>query len=187
MQADDDKVVFEGEDANAGYASPALDLIAAGFLLALSFAVLTASVLLPVPGGLTTAPGLLPFMTAASLGVMSVLLGISARRRQRDGVPMWDPGDRNSSEDRRSIIIVAAVAIYIAGLQVLAFQYYFSLAGIPMVLSAFEPVTIIALAAIMHIFWGGPLWITALVAAGWTMTLSVVFQKIFNIPLPGGF
>jgi len=187
MQAGDDKVVFEGEDGNAGYASPALDLIATGFLLALSVAVLVASLRLPVPGGLATAPGLLPFMTALSLAGMAVLLGISALARRRDGTPMWEATGRDSSEDGRSIIIVVAVAIYIAGLQGLAFQYYFNIGSVPMVLSAFEPVTIVALSAIIHIFWRGPLWITALVSTGWTLTLSLVFQKVFNIPLPGGF
>lgn len=100
---------------------------------------------------------------------------------------MWDAEGRDGRDDVRSVIIVVAVGIYIAGLQWLAFQYYFNIGSIPMILSAFEPVTIIALAAIIHIFWRGPLWITALVSVGWTLTLSLVFQKIFNIPLPGGF
>ena len=98
--AGDDKVVFEGEDGKAGYASPALDLIATGFLLALSALVLIASWRLPVPGGFVTAPGLLPFLTAGSLAMMSVLLGISALVRRRDGAPLWDEGARDSSEDR---------------------------------------------------------------------------------------
>ena len=84
-------------------------------------------------------------------------------------------------------MLVIAVAIYVAGLQGLAFQYYFNIGTVPMVLSAFEPVTTIALAAIIHIFWRGPLWITALVSLSWTLTLSVIFQKLFNVPLPGGF
>jgi hypothetical protein len=186
-QAGDNKVVFEGEDANAGYASPALDLIASAFLLALSGVVLVASLQLPVPGGVSTAPGLLPFLTAASLAIMAVLLGISALVRRREGAQMWDDSTRDHSEEKRAIVIVIAVGLYVAGLQTLAFQYFFTLGSVPMVLSAFEPVTTIALAAIIHIFWRGPLWITALVSLGWTLTLSVIFQKVFNVPLPGGF
>jgi hypothetical protein len=179
--------VFEGEDGNAGYASPALDLIATAFLLALSALVLVASLRLPVPGGLATAPGLLPFFTAGSLAIMAVLLGISAMVRRRDGAPMWDDEVRDRSEDMHAIVLVIAVAIYIGVLHTLPFQYYFNIGTIPMVLSAFEPATTVALAAIIHVFWRGPLWITALVSAGWTLTLSIVFQKVFNIPLPGGF
>jgi hypothetical protein len=185
--AGDDKIVFEGEDGNAGYASPALDLIATAFLLALSVLVLVASWRLPVPGGLVTAPGLLPFLTAGSLAMMAVLLGISAVVRRRDGTPLWDVAERNSGEDRSALVLVSCVAVYIGALQVLAFQYYFNIGSVPMVLSAFEPVSIVALASIIHIFWRGPLWITALISVGWTLALSLVFQKLFNIPLPGGF
>lgn len=186
-EAGNTKVVFEGEDGNAGYASPALDLIATAFLLALSALVLVASLRLPVPGGLVTAPGLLPFLTAGSLAIMAVLLGISAVVRHRDGVQLWDQGTREHGETGRALTLVIAVAIYIAALQGLAFQYYFNIGSVPMVLSAFEPVTIVALATIIHIFWRGPLWITALISVGWSLTLSLVFQKAFNIPLPGGF
>ncbi|AKS45367.1 Tripartite tricarboxylate transporter TctB family protein [Octadecabacter temperatus] len=186
-QADNNQVVFEGEDGNAGYASPALDLIATAFLLGLSVLVLVASWRLPVPGTWTTAPGLLPFLTAGSLAIMAVLLGISAIVRRRDGTPLWDETSRDRSEDARAIVLVVAVAVYVGALQGLAFQYYFDIGSIPMVLSAFEPVTIIALSAIIHIFWRGPLWITSLVSIGWTLTLSLVFQKVFSIPLPGGF
>lgn len=186
-QAGNEKVVFEGEDENAGYASPALDLIATAFLIALSILVLIASVRLPVPSGLETAPGLLPFITAGSLAVMAVLLGISAIVRRRDGAPMWDASTSDRGESTRTVILVVAVAVYLAALQGLAFQYYFSIGSVPVVLSAFEPVTVIALAAIIHIFWHGPLWITALVSLGWTLALSAIFQKVFNLPLPGGF
>lgn len=186
-QAESDKVVFEGEDGNAGYASPALDLIATAVLLAISVLVLVASYLLPIPGDLTTAPGLLPFLTAGSLGVMAVLLGLSAVSRRKGGVALWSDNARDKVEDRRTMALAVAVGVYIAGLQFLAFQYYFKIGEIPMVLSAFEPVTTISLAATIHIFWRGPLWITVLISLGWTLALSLVFQKLFTIPLPGGF
>lgn len=186
-KADNSNVVFEGEDANAGYASPALDLIATTFLLSLSVLALIASWRLPVPGGFATAPGLLPFLTAGSLAGMAVLLGISAIVRRRDGAPLWETSTTDPDEAIRAVVLVFAVALYIGALQVLAFQYYFNIGAVPMVLSAFEPVTIVALSAIIHIFWRGPLWITALISVGWTLTLSLVFQKAFNIPLPGGF
>lgn len=180
-------VKFEGEEAGAGHAAPGLDLVAAAFLIALSVLVMVASVMLPVPGGVRTAPGLLPFLTAASLGVMAVLLGISALSRRRAGV-VSDPAEaRDNAEDRRALMLALTVALYIAALQMLAFQVFFSVAGVAFVLSAFEPVTIIALAAIIHVSWRGPLWITALISAGWALALSLVFQKLFSIPLPGGF
>jgi len=115
------------------------------------------------------------------------MLGLSALNRRRAGA-VTDPADaRDNSEDRRVALLALTVALYIAALQVLAFQVYFSIVGVPFVFSAFEPVTIIALATIIHVSWRGPLWITVMVSTGWTLALSVVFQKLFLIPLPGGF
>ncbi len=182
-----DQITFEGEEAEAGHAAPTLDLIASGFLIALSVIVMIASIMLPVPGGLRTAPGLLPFLTAASLGVMAILLAISALNRRRAGA-LTAPADADErSENRRIALLAFTIALYIAALQVLSFQLFFSVAGVSFVLSAFEPVTTIALASIIHVSWRGPLWITALISVGWALALSVVFQKVFLIPLPGGF
>jgi hypothetical protein len=182
-----DQVKFEGEEANAGRAAPGLDLAATGFLVGLSVLVMVASLALPVPGELRTAPGLLPFLTGASLLVMAVMLGLSAWNRRKAGITM-DPSEaRDGAEDRRTLLLAGAVGLYILALQVLAFQVFFSVAGVPYVLSAFEPLTILALAAIIHVFWRGPLWITVLVSTGWTLALSLTFQKLFQIPMPGGF
>lgn len=181
------EIKFEGEEAGAGHAAPGLDLIAAAFLIGLSIVVMIASLSLPVPGSLHTAPGLLPFLTAASLLGMAIVLGLSAWNRRKAGVVM-DPADaRDPVQDRRTFYLAAAVGLYILSLQMLAFQSHHAVAGIDLVLTAFEPVTIIALAAIIHIFWRGPFWITVLVSVGWTLTLSLVFQKLFKIPLPGSF
>lgn len=182
-----EQVKFEGEEAGSGHASPKLDLLASGFLIVLSAVVLVASIRLPVPGGIRTAPGLLPFLTAGSLGAMSIMLGASAWSRHRAGVVMAPEDARDALSDRRALMLAGAVFVYIAAMQTLAFQLYFKVFGVDYVLSAFEPVTIIALTAIIHAAWRGPLWITALVSAVWALTLSLVFQKLFQIPLPGGF
>lgn len=177
---------FEGEEDGSGYASPALDLIASAFLIVLSVVIMAASMTLPVPGDLTTAPGLLPFLVAASLLLMALGLAATAIRRRRGGAGGLLLG-RDRDTDRKTLQLAAAVALYIAALQSLAFRYDIVLAGFRHTISAFEPVTIIALVAIIHLAWRGPLWITVLIAIGWTLTLSLVFQHIFVIPLPGGF
>ena len=180
-------VEFEGEEAGAGFASPGLDLFASGFLLVLSAVVIAASIALPVPGNWTTAPGLLPLLTGASLGMMAILLGVSAWNRRRAGIAGNPYEARSGEADKRAAVLAGTIAVYIAALQFLAFQVFFNAFGAPFVLSAFEPVTIIALATIIHVSWRGPLWITVLISASWTLTLSLVFQKVFSIPLPGGF
>lgn len=186
-KAPTETVKFEGEEAGSGYASPMLDLIASGFVIGLTIVVMIASWQLKVPGGLATAPGLLPFLTAASLCIMALVLASTALQRHRAGVRAAPDEARDPAQDRRTLALAITVAIYIACLQYLAFQLGFNVGGAHFILSAFEPVTIVALAAIIHMSWRGPLWITVLVSTSWTLILSLVFQKMFNIPLPGGF
>lgn len=184
---DHPEVKFEGEEAGAGFASPTLDLIASAALIALAIVVMAASVALPMPGAIHTAPGLLPFIVAASLLLMALGLGASALARRRAGVHLPAFAGRDLSTDLRSLLLACAVAIYIAALQTLAFQYNFKLSGTSLRLSAFEPVTILALSTIIHLSWRGPLWTTVAVTVGWTVILSLVFQLVFRIPLPGTF
>ena len=184
---DQPDVKFEGEEAGAGFASPTLDLIASAVLIAISLAMMAASAALPIPGAITTAPGLLPFIVAASLLLMALGLGASALARRRSGIHIPAFADRDLGTDLRSLLLAVAVAVYIAALQFLAFQYIFSVFGTTLRLTAFEPATIVALAAIIHVSWRGPIWITVAVCVTWTLILSLVFQLIFRIPLPGSF
>jgi len=177
---------FEGEDPSAGYASPSLDLIASVFLIVLSIVIMAASMALPVPGDWTTAPGLLPFLVAASLLLMALGLAATAMKRRQAGYGKLSQ-TRNLETDRRTFHLAIAVAIYIAALQLLAFRQDVVIAGFRHVISAFEPMTIVALVTIIHLAWRGPIWITLSIAIGWTLILSLVFQHIFIIPLPGGF
>ncbi len=184
---DQPEVKFEGEDANAGFASPTLDLIASAALIAIAVIVMIASFRLPMPGDIHTAPGLLPFLVAASLLLMALGLGASALARRKTGVRLAAFADRDLQTDTRSLLLAIAVAIYIAALQFLAFQQNYNVFGTNLRLTAFEPVTIIALAAIIHASWRGPIWITTVISISWTLILSLVFQLVFRIPLPGSF
>ncbi|RMF39532.1 MAG: hypothetical protein D6754_05205 [Alphaproteobacteria bacterium] len=183
----EDGLHFAGEEIGAGYASPVLDLVAAGFLIVLSVTVMIASLALPMPGGIRTAPGLLPFLTAASLLAMALFLGATALRRHRAGETPAPGAARDRSESVRTVVLVVMIGVYIGALQVLAFQLPLTIGGVYFNLTAFEPATIIALSVIIQFFWRGPLWITTGISLGWTLFLSVVFQKVFVIPLPGGF
>ncbi len=181
------EIKFEGEEADAGFASPTLDLIAALALIVIAVAMMVASLRLPMPGAIHTAPGLLPFLVAASLLLMALGLAASALARRRAGIRLPAFAGRDLSTDLRSIALAVAVAIYIATLQVMAFQKGFSVFGTHLRLSAFEPATILALSTIIHLSWRGPLWVTVAVSVTWTLILSLVFQIVFRIPLPGSF
>jgi len=211
-----ESVKFEGEEAGAGYAAPHLDLIAAGFLVCLALIVMVASFKLPVPGAILTAPGLLPFLTAASLLLMALFLGATAINRRRNlkefattpndtvnvnvaasdlvtsdiastDIAPADIAPADKGEQVRTFLLIAVVGVYIASLQLLAFQHNINIGSWHFSVSAFEPVTIITLVVIIQSAWRGPLWITTLLSIIWTLLLSVVFQKAFVIPLPGSF
>lgn len=184
---DNPEVKFEGEDANAGFASPALDLIASAALIAIAVAIMVASWRLPMPGAIHTAPGLLPFIISATLLLMALGLGASALSRRRLGVHLPVFADRDAMTDLRSLFLAGAVAVYIAALQVLAFQQNYAVLGMNLKLTAFEPATIVTLCTIIHLSWRGPIWITFAVSVAWTVILSLVFQLVFRIPLPGSF
>ncbi|MBT8418080.1 MAG: tripartite tricarboxylate transporter TctB family protein [Silicimonas sp.] len=181
------EVKFEGEEAGAGFASPTLDLIASVILIAMAIAMMAASIALPMPGAIHTAPGLLPFIVAASLLLMALGLGGSAIARRRSGVHSPIFADRDISTDLRSLLLAGAIAVYISALQLMAFQQHISVFGTSLRLSAFEPATIVTLCTIIHLSWRGPIWITATISITWTIILSLVFQLVFRIPLPGSF
>ncbi len=176
--------IFEGEEAGAGYANPMLDMIASAVLLIIAAAFMAGSLALPVPGSVTTAPGLLPFLTAASMALMAIGLAVSAFQRQRRlGHTM--PIERDVPTERRTLALAVSVLIYICALQFLSFRQDFVIGSFRFVLSAFEPVTILVLVALMQIFWRGALWKSLVIAVVWTLFLSLVFRNIFHVPLPG--
>lgn len=173
---------FRGEDESAGSASPALDLAAAAFLCALGLLFAGLSLALPVPDALLSAPGLLPFLTSASMAVMAILLGLSAwQRRNGDTYPAF----HWSSETARRLAASVAICIYLASLQVLDAEGFIEVFGTQVPLGSFEPSTIILLAALLRLFWTQKLAAVVAVSTVWTLCLSIAFRGLFGIPLPG--
>jgi Tripartite tricarboxylate transporter TctB family len=170
-------------EQRSGQAPPVLDLIAAAFLVALSVLVMIGAARMEVPDALATAPGLLPFLTAASLGVMALALGWQALRR-RPG-PADEGAAPDTAELRRTLILAAIIGCYLVALEVLSFEY--ALLGGPqrLLLGSFELVSTIVLTTLLAMFWGRPLIACLAVSAGWILALSAVFRYVFKLPLPG--
>jgi hypothetical protein len=171
------------EDANAGLATPTMDLLAAGLLIATALWFIVESLRLPVPGDVITAPGLLPFLTAASLLIMALMLGAGAlaRRRAAGGIgggfvlppDMW-----------RTFGLGAILTVYIAALQFLPTSTAFEVFGLRIVIGAFEVSSLLALTAILRIFWQQPLMTCLGVMLAWVAFLSIVFRTVFHVQLP---
>lgn len=177
---------FVGEDARAGRASPVLDLIASAFLIVFAAWVMFESLSFKVPDTLATAPGLLPFLTAASMGAMAAVLALGAWRRYRAG----EKGEEASkSEDvgdpARTAGLIAIIIAYLLGLEYLAFEYQFRFLGMWLTLGAFELVSTIVLTVILFFFWRKALWMCFAVALVWILLLAGAFRYVFTIPLPG--
>jgi hypothetical protein len=171
------------EDPNAGLATPVMDLIAAGVFAAIAIWIGIESLRLPSPAELFTAPGLLPFLTAGSLLVMAILLGLSAIRRRRAG-PVEGPAIELPADFRRSMLLGAILVVYIAALQYLPVAYAFPLGPFHMRIGSFEVASVLVLTTILFVFWRRVLWINLAIAFGWTAFLSVVFRLIFELRLP---
>ena len=174
---------FSGEDENAGFASPVQDLIAVGFLILLSLWVMIESVRLDNPGSLTTAPGLLPFLTAGSLAVMALGLGSMALKRHRNNISEVPPED--TPELMRTLMLFGLIGAYLGCLQLIGFEYHLQIGGMRLGYGAFEVLTIIALTIILSIFWRQALWACLTVSFVWITFLAGVFRYVFTLPLPG--
>lgn len=174
------------EDPDAGLATPLMDLVASGVLIALAVFFIVESLRLPAPGGLLTAPGLLPFLTSATLLVMALMLGTNALARRRAGAAGARIADGLDlpPDFVRSMGLGAILIIYVTAMQYLPVEIVFHLFGLRFVIGAFEVASVIAITAILRIFWQQPLWACLAVTAGWIAFLSIVFRMIFIVPLP---
>ena len=171
------------EDPNAGLAAPIMDLMAAGVIAVIALWMLAESLRLSVPGAITTAPGLLPFITSASLLIMAVILGANAlvRRRVADA-----KSDRIElpADFRRTLFLGAILVVYLLGLQFLPVEAAITIASVRFVIGAFEVATLVVLTAILRFYWQAALWACFAVTFGWIALLSVMFRIVFQVPLP---
>ena len=174
---------FSGEDENAGFASPSQDLVAAAVLALLSLWVMIESVRLDNPGSLPTAPGLLPFLTAASLCAMAAYLASMAIRRHRNRIATVLLDEK--PDHLRTLVLVGFIGAYLICIQLVNFDYTFLLGGMRLGYGAFEILTTIALTTILSVFWRQALWACLAVSIVWVTLLAGAFRYVFTIPLPG--
>jgi hypothetical protein len=171
------------EDPNAGLATPIMDLAAAGVIAAIALFIVVESLRLPVPGGVITAPGLLPFLTSASLLIMALLLGANAVKRRQ----MIDhAADRFEipPDFMRSLGLGGIIVVYVAALQFAPINTAITIGSLRFAIGAFEAVSMVAITGILRIYWRRPLWVCLAVTFGWIAFLSIAFRMVFETPLP---
>jgi hypothetical protein len=186
--ADGDKAAEEpqrvlSEEANAGYATPIMDMIAAGVIAAIALIMAVQSLRLPMPGGLITAPGLLPFLTSASLLIMAIILGFGALDRRRT-LPRALDRIEVPSDFARSMTLGGLVILYVLALQFVPVRTSVTVGSLRFVIGAFETVSVVAITGLLRLYWRARLWACLSVAVLWIAFLSVTFRIVFQTPLP---
>jgi hypothetical protein len=171
------------DDANSGIAAPVMDLASAGVIAAIAVFMAIESLRLPVPGGIITAPGLLPFLTSASLLIMALILGYTAVVRRRTTPRALDRFEV-PSDVMRSLTLGGLVILYVLALQFVPVRTSFDVGSLHFVIGAFETVSVVAITGLLRIYWRARLWACLTVALFWIAFLSVTFRMIFQTPLP---
>ncbi len=176
----------EGEDPSTAN----MNMGAALFLCVFALLAIYFAWGLDVPGSPYTAPGLLPILTGLSLLGMA---GGLARRAWKAGAStqVFDYKKRLTvqfmadEENRRGILLIAIIAVYVFAIDFFGFDLRLPVAGFSLQFGSYELFSILALFAILKIFWRATSLHCALVAIGWVMALATVFRYGFRILLPG--
>lgn len=147
---------------------PTSVLIAVG-LLVVSLAFAIGGLRVPQPEGWHTAPGMLPVVLGFSLFAMALVLLIKALRAGALRVSLAaEGGDSSLARVARALLIIGVF-------------YFGLLAFLP-----FEVAAALFLLAMLWQYWPqGPLWGKLAIAAGIPVLVTLSFQGMFSIPLPG--
>ena len=186
--ADAEPAHFAGEEGGEERSTPAKNLAASGVVALLGIVAMALSARMPVPDSVATAPGLLPFLTGASLVLMALGLAFRSIRAGALHGDRYRPDPRHwlaATENRRTLLLMAIVLVYIVAVDSMWFEVDIPLGVGALPFSSFEAVSAIALAAILKLFWGAAAWRCGLVALLYSMALANVFRFGFSILLPG--
>ena len=171
------------EDANAGLATPFMDMISASVIAVISIWMAVESLRLPVPGDVITAPGLLPFLASSSLLIMALVLGYGALVRRRTTPRELDRIEL-PNDFMRSLTLGGIVVLYVLAMQFVPFRASFYIGSLHFVIGAFETVSLVALTGLLRLYWRAPLWACLAVTVFWIAFLSIVSRMLFQTPLP---
>lgn len=183
--------VFTGEEGGDERSSPRKDFIASLVVAALGLFAMVLSVQLDMPESLYTAPGLLPFVTGASLILMAIGLFVKTMRQHGMEEMMKSEGFRAVTayladvESRRTLMLMFVVFIYVMVLGQMDLDWRFKTSFYTFRISGFELISIPIITFILRFFWRSSLLNCILVGTGIVVFLAAVFRDGFQILLPG--
>jgi len=189
--ADNKPAKFVGEEGGDERSTPAKNLGAAVVIAVIAILAMFLALQLDSPDTVFTAPGLLPFVTGASLLVMAIYLGYLAIRdggaenyagRMRTAIAVYF-GD---TENRRGLLLMAIIVIYITLVGLIDFDLRLPTAIFTFQLSSYEVISVPAIALILWIFWRGPVWKCVVISLVTVEVLAWIFRYAFYILMPTG-
>ncbi len=183
---------FAGEEEISGRATPGKDLGSACVIGTLAIAAMVMSLRLDVPGSVSTAPGLLPFVTSLTLLLMAVILGVKAV--QAGGARDFAGGFRraagtylSSSEGRRCLLLIAIIVAYVLLVGIINFDLRLPTPVFVFRLSSYEVISIVVITSIMKLFWKASLPRCFLVSLVTIELMATIFRYAFGIIMPESF
>ena len=183
---------FAGEEDIVGQATPGKDLGSACVIGALSIAAMVMSLRLDIPGSVSTAPGLLPFVTGLALLLMAVLLGVRAvqaggSREIASASRRASEAYLSSEEGRRSLLLIVIIVAYVLLVGLINFDLRLPTPVFVFRLSSYEVISIAVVTSIMKLFWMAPLTRCLLVSSITIEVLAAIFRYAFGIIMPESF
>jgi hypothetical protein len=170
-------------------ATPLQDLIGGCTLAAVATAAMLMSLDFDVPNRVSTAPGLLPFITSATLLAMSLVLcwrAWHAGATQNFGACVHAAGRSlvGDIEERRGLLLLALVTAYVLLVAFLPLDLSVPLAGLVLEISTYEIVSVVMVAVILRVYWRAASWRCLLVALVSVEALALAFRFGFHLIMP---
>jgi hypothetical protein len=186
-----EKGAFTGEEGGAERSSPHKDFIACIVVGLFGIVSMFTAIKLGSPGNLLTAPGLLPFITGASLILMAI--GLFIKTKSHHGMEKMLRSNNikgmreyfSNSESRRTLMLMTIIGLYVIVLGQMDLDMRFKTSFYTFRLSGFELISIPVIYFILRYFWRSTVLNCFLVAAGVVISLAIIFRDGFQILLPG--
>jgi hypothetical protein len=165
------------------------DLLSALVFALLALAAMGLALRLESPGRALTAPGLLPFLTGASLLVMAASLGIKALRAGawRSLRTRVSASAEDATRRAWTLALIGIITVYVLLIAWTSFELRIPMGGAEFLISSYEVFSVAAVALILKLFWRGAAWRCLLIALLSVEVLASAFRYGFAIPMPASF
>ena len=183
--------IFTGEEGSGERSTPHKDFVASIVVGLVGLLAMFISLRLDAPDSFYTAPGLLPFVTGASLLLMAIGLFIKTKRQYGMNKMLKSKGIHiikeylADVEASRTLMLMIFIGLYILVLGQMDMDLRFKTTFYTFRFSGFELISIPVIFVILRFFWRSTIFNCLFVSAGIIIFLAVVFRDGFQILLPG--